>query len=326
MATPSKNVCNSRPTTAEVPATRLTAWVSSPKWKCGVRVCWVKCTARYPARTSAGAAGPERANASGSTSTKATASMKPAPNARKCSIGASSRAARRVTASAPTTLPSAATRAYPRALDTGEEISARVAGRILEHLREQPLERLPDLGPGPHARGQEIVALHRQVLHRQRVLRRSNGLNDFRERGAGSGEQDQQVVGVFTHLGQPAAHFGNVLRIRILVAPLADSPPALDVLVGGLEPSEERGRIGGQKCRDQHRVARELVDGLQRLPPPASRIPDFRQPDPRRPDIDPQRQQFRYAPGRGDPLEPLVPHPLGRELRQPLHVRLGGFE
>src|SRR6266581_4843956 len=31
MATPSKKVCNSSPTSAEVPATRLTAWVSSPK-------------------------------------------------------------------------------------------------------------------------------------------------------------------------------------------------------------------------------------------------------------------------------------------------------
>src|SRR5206468_391228 len=177
-----------RPTTAEVPATRLTAWVSSPKWKCGVRVCWVKCTARYPARTSAGAAGPERATASGSTSTSATASMKPAPNATKCSISASSRAARRVTASAPTTLPSAATKAYQKALDTGEEVVAGVTGRILEHFREQPLERLPHLRPGAHPGGQEIVPLHRQVLHRQRILRCSNGRYDFRELGDGMRE------------------------------------------------------------------------------------------------------------------------------------------
>src|SRR6266700_6838385 len=183
MATPSKNVCNSKPTSAEVPA---------------------------------------QAKASGKSSTTATASMKPAPNATKCSISASSRAARRVTASAPTTLPSAATRAYPRALDTGEKIGARVAGRILEHLREQPLERRPHVGPGPHARGQEVVAFHREGFHGQGVFRCPNGLHDLRERGAGSGEQDQQIVGIFAHLRQPAPHVGNVLRIRILVAPLAD--------------------------------------------------------------------------------------------------------
>src|SRR2546425_3047556 len=112
--------------------------------------------------------------------------MKPAPNATKCSIRASSRAARRVTASAPTTLPSAAMRAYPRALDTGEEIVARVAGRILEHLCEQPLEGRSHFGPGPHARGQEVVAFHREVLYGQGILRGTNGLHNLREWGAGS--------------------------------------------------------------------------------------------------------------------------------------------
>src|SRR6266849_5447642 len=148
MATPSKKVCNSNP-------------------------------------TSAGAAVPERANASGNTSTNATASMKPAPKATKCSISASSRAARRVTASAPTTLPSAATRAYPKALDTGQEIVARVAARILEHFREQPLEGLSHLGPGPHACGQEVVALHREILDRQRVLRGADRLHHLGQRGNG---------------------------------------------------------------------------------------------------------------------------------------------
>src|SRR3989449_7208023 len=189
MATPSKNVCNSSPTSADVPAIRLTAWVSSPKWKCGVRVCWVKCTARYPASTSAGAAVPERANASGNTSTSATASMKPAPNATKCSIRASSRAARRVTASAPTTLPSAATRAYQKALDTGEEVVARVTGRILEHFRQQPLERLAHLRPGAHPGGQEIVALHGEVFHGQGVLRGADGGDDLCEPGNGKREK-----------------------------------------------------------------------------------------------------------------------------------------
>src|SRR6266550_7115758 len=200
MATPSKKVCSNRPTSADVPPTRLTACVSSPKWKWGVSVCCVRCTARYPTSTSPGAAAPDRANASGSSSTKATASMNPAPNATKCSMSASSRAARRVTASAPATLPSAATRAYPRALDTGEKIGARVAGRILEHFREQPLERLPHVGPGPHARGQEVVAFHREVFHGQGIFRGADGRHDSRERGARTGEQDEQIVGMLTHL------------------------------------------------------------------------------------------------------------------------------
>src|SRR3989442_658916 len=110
--------------------------------------------------------------------------MKPAPNATKCSIRTSSRAARRVTASAPTTLPSAAMRAYPSALDTGEEGIARVAGGILEHFREQPLEGLPHFRPGPDARHQEVVALQREVLYGEGVLCGADGLDDLRERGA----------------------------------------------------------------------------------------------------------------------------------------------
>jgi len=51
-------------------------------------------------------------------STMATDSMNPAPNATSSSITRSSRTARRVTASAPSTLPAAATRAYNNALDT----------------------------------------------------------------------------------------------------------------------------------------------------------------------------------------------------------------
>src|SRR5213082_695849 len=172
MATPSKKVCSSSPTRADVPATRLTAWVSSPKWKWGVSVCCVRCTARYPASTSPEAAAPERANASGSSSTKATASMNPAPNATKCSMSASSRAARRVTASAPATFPSAATRAYNRALDTGEQL----------------LPRLPHLRAGPHARRDEIVAADREVLQGQRVLGGADRRDDLRKAGNGKRE------------------------------------------------------------------------------------------------------------------------------------------
>src|SRR5881628_2323594 len=201
IATPSKNVCNSSPTSADVPATRATGCVSSPKWKCGVTVCWVRCTARYPANTSAGAAVPLRANASGRISTIATASMNPAPKATKCSITWRPSAARRVTASAPTTLPSAATSAYSTALDTGEQVRLGVAGRILEHLGEQALQRLAHVGAGSHARGEEVVAADGEVLQRQGVLGGADRCHNFRERGAGSGtrEQHQQVVGVLTH-------------------------------------------------------------------------------------------------------------------------------
>src|SRR5712691_8604905 len=71
--------------------------------------------------------------------------MNPAPNATKCSMSLSSLVARRVTASAPSTLPSAATSAYTSALDTGEEILLGVLGRVVEHLAEQALQHLPHL-------------------------------------------------------------------------------------------------------------------------------------------------------------------------------------
>src|SRR5881398_1330569 len=97
--------------------------------------------------------------------------MNPAPNATKCSMTARPRAARRVTASAPTTLPSAATSAYTRALDTGQEVLFGVALRILEHQGEQPLQHLAHIGPGTHAGGDQVVPVHREVLQRQGILR-----------------------------------------------------------------------------------------------------------------------------------------------------------
>src|SRR3989441_4513059 len=341
IATPSKKVCNSSPTSADVPASRLTACVSSPKWKCGVTVCWVRCTARYPPSTSAGAAAPLRANASGRISTMATASMNPAPKATKCSITWRPSAARRVTASAPTTLPSAATRAYITALDTGEQVLLRVAGGILEHLGEQALQRLAHAGAGSHAGGEEVVAGDGKVFQRHRVLGGADRCHDRRQSGNGKREtgnverreQRQELVGVLAGFREPAAHLRDVPRIGILVAPGPDRTAPFDVLVGALEPSEQRGRIGGQIGRDEHRIPRQLVH-LPRFPFPAtvresfrvSRLSDFRQPDPRRPYVHPQRQKFRDPCGRHDPLEPLVPHTLGRELRQPLDVRLRGLE
>src|SRR2546423_15370221 len=103
----------------------------------------------------------------------ATASMKPAPNATKCSMTARPRAARRVTASAPITLPSAATSAYTRALDTGQQIALGVALRVLEHLGEQPLRHLAHAGPGPHPRAGQAVPVHREVVRRERILLRA---------------------------------------------------------------------------------------------------------------------------------------------------------
>src|SRR5438128_4545439 len=244
MATPSKNVCSNRPTRADVPAMRLTACVSSPKWKWGVSVCCVRCTARYPASTSPGAAAPERANASGSSSTKATASMNPAPNATKCSISASSRAARRVTARAPATFPSAATRAYSSALDTSEQLLPRVARGVVEHVGEQPRQRLAHLGAGPHPRRDEVVSGDGEVLEREGILGGADRLDDFRElrdgmRDAGCGmrrDQRQQVFGVLTGLRQPLPHLAQAPRLGVLLPPPSERTGPPDGRAGGLEP------------------------------------------------------------------------------------------
>src|SRR2546427_424275 len=256
------------------------------------------------------------------------ASMNPAPKATKCSITWRPSAARRVTASAPTTLPSAATSAYSTALDTGEQVRLGVAGRILEHLGEQALQRLAYVGAGSHARGEEVVARDGEVLQRQGVLPLSHGAHGFGEKGEGSGtrrRQREQIIGVLTHLRQPLADRRKVLRVRILVTPHANRPASLDVLVRALEAREQRRGIGCQARRDEDGVARKLVDRADRTPP-LSLLPDLREPDPRSPDLHPQRQQLGDACRRHDPLEPLVPHALGRELRQPLRVRLGGLE
>src|SRR3989441_7713880 len=59
---------------------------------------------------------------------------------------------------------------------------------------------------------------------------------------------------------------------------------------------------------------------------PRSPLPNLRQPDPPRPYAHPQRQELRHTLGGRDSFDPLVPPPLGRELRQPLHVCLRGLE
>src|SRR5579864_7933411 len=96
--------------------------------------------------------------------------MKPAPKATTCSMKASSRAARWVTASPPTTLPRAAIRAKVIALDTGEEVRLGVPGRVLEYLGEQSLERFAHLGACPNACGEQVVARDRQGLDGERLV------------------------------------------------------------------------------------------------------------------------------------------------------------
>ena len=100
----------------------------------------------------------------------ATDNMKPAPNASKCSITLSWRAARRVTASAPSTLPAAAARAYSRALDTREQILAGIAGWILQHVIKQALQGFANLWTGTHTRLDKLVAFNREILEGERVI------------------------------------------------------------------------------------------------------------------------------------------------------------
>src|SRR5439155_11068572 len=127
--------------------------------------------------------------------------------------------ARRVTASAPTTLPSAATSAYSTALDTGEQVRLRVAGGILEHLGEQALQRVAHVGARSHAGGEEVVARDGEVLQGQGVLPLSHGAHGFWEKGEGRSthrRQSEQIVGVLAHLRQPLSDRRKMLRVWIL--------------------------------------------------------------------------------------------------------------
>src|SRR6267143_215141 len=315
IATPSKNVCSSSPISAEVPATELTAWVSSPKWKCGVTVCWVRCTARYPASTSAGAAGPLRDSAAGSSSTIATDSMKPAPNATRSSMTCSSRTARRVTASAPSTLPAAATSAYNSALDTGQEIALGVARRIFEHFFEQARQCCSHVRPGPDAGGDQVIAFHSQILQAERRIRGPDRGDALPE---GVSRPHQQIVSVFTRLREPFADARCVAWIGVIPAPFADGPPALDVPVRALEPDQQRRWILGNVRRHEHRISRQMVH--------ATRVAQLGKPDARCADVPPQGDKFRQFYRRLNPLEPFITNSLGGQLGESLHIGFCGFE
>src|SRR5712664_1227570 len=212
----------------------------------------------------------------------ATDSMNPAPNASRCSMTASSRTARRVTASAPSTLPAAATSAYSRALDTGEQVLLGVAGGVFEHFLEQTRQRLTDVRARTHASGDEIISLHRQILQAERRIRgpdRGDALPEDVSR------PHQQIVCVFTRLREPFADARCVAWIGVIPAPFPNGPPALDVPVRALEPDQQRRWILCDVRRHEHRIPRQLVH--------ATGVAQLGKPDARRADVPPQGDKFR---------------------------------
>src|SRR5439155_25958928 len=97
------------------------------------------------------------------------------------------------------------------------------------------------------------------ILQGQGILSGEDRAHDLREKGEGSGThrwQSEQVVHMFAYLRQPASHLGETLRVGILVAPRADRPATLDLLVRALEPRQESGRIGRTVRRGQDRISR----------------------------------------------------------------------
>src|SRR5258708_35913311 len=108
--------------------------------------------------------------------------MNPAPNARNCSMARRLRVACRVTASAPITLPQAASTAGTRALDTGEQILLGLARGVLQDFAEQLRERGADVGTGPHAGREQVVTAHGELLQRDLV---AGVLDRLHHRGEG---------------------------------------------------------------------------------------------------------------------------------------------
>src|SRR2546421_11337455 len=129
---------------------------------------------------------PLRGSAAGKSSTMAIESMNPAPKATSSSMTRSSRTARRVTASAPRTLPAAATRAYNSALDTGQEIRSRVTRRIVENFLQQAAQHLAHIRTRPHAGRDEVIAFDREILERERRVLGADGGDGVQEPGARS--------------------------------------------------------------------------------------------------------------------------------------------
>src|SRR5438093_1010299 len=78
----------------------------------------------------------------------------------------------------------AATRAYSRALDTGEQVLLRVAGGILEHFLEQARQRCSHFGTGSHSGGDEVVATDGEILQVERRVLGADRSDGFQERGA----------------------------------------------------------------------------------------------------------------------------------------------
>src|SRR5207249_3707183 len=93
--------------------------------------------------------------------------------------------------------------------------------------------------------------------------------NGKRETGQVQGrEQGEQIVSVLTQLGKPSPHLGKMAGVGVVVSPLADNPPAFDVAIRGLQASEQRSRIAGEKRRHEHWIARQRIDSF-----PLSRFP-----------------------------------------------------
>src|SRR3989442_182659 len=156
--------------------------------------------------------------------------MKPAPKATKCSMTVRPRAARRVTASAPTRFPSTATSAYTRALDTGQQVRFRVALRVVQHVGEQALQHLAHVGAGPDPCRDQVVTVPREILGGGRIPRRTDRAHDLGEEGGGRstpGGKNEQVVRLFASLRQPAPPLGGLLGGGFLAPPVPNRPGPL---------------------------------------------------------------------------------------------------
>src|SRR5690606_2350195 len=194
IATPSKNEWGSNPTSAQTPMPRDTiasACVSTPKWKCGVSECCVRCTTRYPAST---AMRPPRTSiACGNMPRITTASMNPAPKPVSVASARRSPPARQTTSRPPARSPSAASAANSAPIKWAVPVRAAVPSQLLRHRArhlEQPLalverrvldhdieqraQDLAELRTGFQSELFQVVAVDREIAGPERRLRREH--------------------------------------------------------------------------------------------------------------------------------------------------------
>ena len=166
-----------------MPAAGLTRWVSSPKWKCGREHVLGDVDGEVAQQDVERRARPSPASTSGSTPSRVTASMNPAPNARQASMnrsprrdGAPRRARRpRCPARPPAAKPSGFTGMLP---GEREQRLAGVEGGIVEHPVEQRGEQLAD----PRARGHPVPGDRLPVIARSPRVSGSPRRADLRRR------------------------------------------------------------------------------------------------------------------------------------------------